>query len=471
MEMEDVAIVSDVPVEASRMDSKALARYVSGRMVGILVNLADLRPFVTELWNRFDLLKGNQTIAGCRTRKEYCEKVLHRTDRAVRYMLAGGNPVSKRVRNSNAGPRTDSAPTSVLAIGAETVSAPGSKPAGGRAAVVVADCIAKTIVKAEVCSSSYWNFLRDDLVRLAAEYLRTRGIKPDPRNGRKSRATPSTKVPTFGYPGSKARLAKRIAAMLPSGKRFVEPFAGRGNVYFYVAAHGMYPSYWLNDDKTAPFLFTMRIGHILSVPESGHESLVKYRARFRDKNGSPLSRNHALLVEPYLCWNGGVYGQSGGTRGGTRAGFQEKIRVASEILRGTETEITRLDYREVLAQCGPGDVLYIDPPYMHGNVKAYDTKTIDYPGLVKTLTDAKFKWVLSEYEEPIYVDAFGEPAIRIPVKRGKGKPGGGSKGTKDAVECFWTNFDLPQIHREPERTEIRISALADDEAQRENPAA
>ena len=264
--------------------------------------------------------------------------------------------------------------------------------------------------------------------------------EPEPPKRKKAQASSSTKVPTFAYPGAKAKLAKNIAAMLPSGKRFVEPFAGRGNVFFYVAAHNMYRSYWLNDIQTAPFLFTMRIGHILGVPKPGKESLYKYRAIARDKTKSPLRRNHALLSEPYLCWNGGVYGQSGGTGGGTQAGYYKKLRLASEILRGTDTKITRLDYRDVLTQCGEGDVIYLDPPYMNANVKAYTDKTLEHREMVEILKSAKFKWILSEYKQPLYIEAFGEPVLRISVKRGMGKPNGGSKGQKEAVECFWTNF-------------------------------
>ncbi|MGA7796131.1 MAG: DNA adenine methylase [Candidatus Acidiferrales bacterium] len=262
----------------------------------------------------------------------------------------------------------------------------------------------------------------------------------EPQKRKKAQRASAAKIPTFSYPGGKARLAKRIAAMLPSGKRLVEPFAGRGNVYFYVASHGMYPSYWLNDIQTAPFLNTLRIGHILSVPKGGKESLYKYRAVSRDETKSPLARKHALLLEPYLCWNGGKYGQSGGTQRTSQAGFYEDLRLASNILRTTDSRVTRLDYREVLAQCGEGDVVYLDPPYLHANVKAYTDKTLDHREMVEILKNAKFKWVLSEYEQPLYIETLGKPALQIPVKRSKGKSGGGSKGSKDTVECFWTNF-------------------------------
>ncbi len=76
-----------------KMQSEALARYIKTSM---LKSFAELKPYIEELWTRFDALKDGETIAGCTTRKEYCENVLNRTPRAVRYMLHGGNPANSQ---------------------------------------------------------------------------------------------------------------------------------------------------------------------------------------------------------------------------------------------------------------------------------------------------------------------------------------------------------------------------------------
>ena len=51
-------------------------------------SLSDLKPLVEEAWLR---LERGQTVCDCKTKVEFAEKVLGRTDRAVRYMLDGGN--------------------------------------------------------------------------------------------------------------------------------------------------------------------------------------------------------------------------------------------------------------------------------------------------------------------------------------------------------------------------------------------
>ena len=61
-------------------------------------------------------------------------------------------------------------------------------------------------------------------------------------------AKPKPRIPRFAYQGGKGKLAKHIVGLLPpSGKRFIEPFAGRGNVYFRVAQHLDYEEFWIND--------------------------------------------------------------------------------------------------------------------------------------------------------------------------------------------------------------------------------
>lgn len=80
-------------VHARGMQSEHLAEYVVKNGWGdVLVGLKQLKPYLEILWGRFDELKGTETIAGCRTKAEFCNKRLHRSIRAVQYMLYGRSP-------------------------------------------------------------------------------------------------------------------------------------------------------------------------------------------------------------------------------------------------------------------------------------------------------------------------------------------------------------------------------------------
>jgi hypothetical protein len=95
---ETTAIVKVNPLESlnpptgtslcAQMDSENLGVFVRDGMIGVVTKLVELKPYVEELWTRFER---GEVILGCSTRKEFCQQVLQRTPRAVRYMLEGGN--------------------------------------------------------------------------------------------------------------------------------------------------------------------------------------------------------------------------------------------------------------------------------------------------------------------------------------------------------------------------------------------
>lgn len=161
-------------------------------------------------------------------------------------------------------------------------------------------------------------------------------------------------IPSFAYPGGKAKLRKRILAMLPpEGQRYVEPFAGRGNVFFAVATLLKYEEFWLNDIQTWPFLAGLRGSWLYAVPNwRDPETFDRMKARSETRHGI---RHPATFLEPYLAFSGGTY-QKAGRRaregnGVRREGFERSVRMACEIIRRNKTKLTRLDYRQVLTEC------------------------------------------------------------------------------------------------------------------------
>src|SRR5258708_30405930 len=85
-------------VRPASMDSEALGKYIADQTAGVLRRLEDLRPFYEELWKRFDKLSNGQKILECRTRTEYCEKILHRSIRSVQHALYGRRPLAGSVK-------------------------------------------------------------------------------------------------------------------------------------------------------------------------------------------------------------------------------------------------------------------------------------------------------------------------------------------------------------------------------------
>jgi len=72
------------------------ADFVIAAMGALTAKLRELKPQIEELRKDFRKLKGTQEIAGCKTWKQFCKDKLHRTDSAVRKLLAaGGNEKQK----------------------------------------------------------------------------------------------------------------------------------------------------------------------------------------------------------------------------------------------------------------------------------------------------------------------------------------------------------------------------------------
>jgi hypothetical protein len=96
------SVGTDVHIRrAASMDSEQLADYVTHGWGTALLNLVELKPYVEALWQHFDSLPKGEAIAGCKTRKEFCYKLLHRSPRAIQYMLYGRAPAKIRPREDS----------------------------------------------------------------------------------------------------------------------------------------------------------------------------------------------------------------------------------------------------------------------------------------------------------------------------------------------------------------------------------
>lgn len=88
-------LTTDIVNRRHDMDSESLTEFVIQNFEGNLLTLRQLEPFISEVKRRFRTLPrtpdvhGNRpTISGCKNFATWCQKVLRRTDRTVRYMLA-----------------------------------------------------------------------------------------------------------------------------------------------------------------------------------------------------------------------------------------------------------------------------------------------------------------------------------------------------------------------------------------------
>ena len=178
-------------------------------------------------------------------------------------------------------------------------------------------------------------------------------------------------VPRFGYVGgSKSRLARRIVSLFPeTGDRFVEPFAGRANIYFAVTQFCHYKKYWLNDIRTYKFLEALRSGKSVIPHRKISEGLYRRMRISKVIRGMdtletlPGVSTNLHLLESLVSWSGGFFEDTGAKRRGFKGsslwGFLLQCMRAFAIMEVSKPRITHLHYRQVLAQCGENDLVYL----------------------------------------------------------------------------------------------------------------
>jgi len=188
------------------------------------------------------------------------------------------------------------------------------------------------------------------------------------------------KVPhPIPYQGSKRNLAPDILGCFPERiGTLIEPFAGSAAITLAAAARGAAARYVIND-LNKPLVDLWRA--IIETPEklarqyetlwrAQHDDRRQYYDKVREdfnRTGRPDYMLYLLArcVKASVRYNAdGQFNQSPDNRrmGALPNTMREQALAASHLLRG-KTECSSLDYKEVVAQATPDDLIYMDPPY------------------------------------------------------------------------------------------------------------
>lgn len=185
------------------------------------------------------------------------------------------------------------------------------------------------------------------------------------------------------YQGSKRILAPQILAYMPPHvDRLVEPFSGMAAITIAAAVQERADRFLVND------LNKPLVDILQSAVETPHELLESYskvwEEQFSHQEGSVAhfykirdefnSGNQSAANMLYLlarCVKGsvryggnGLFNQSPDKRryGTSPQTLKNNIFAISYYLKG-KVAFSAKDYREVLKECKPGDLVYMDPPY------------------------------------------------------------------------------------------------------------
>lgn len=185
------------------------------------------------------------------------------------------------------------------------------------------------------------------------------------------------------YQGSKRNLAPQILRYVPKKfNRLIEPFAGMAAITIAVSKQRRAEQYLLND-LNKPLINVLR--EAITNPQQLIEDYTRvwseqltyqggsvehfYKVRKDFNNGNQCAANMLYLLA--RCVKGSVRYSSSGQfnqspdkrRMGTNPkNLARNIVLISGYLNG-KTFFSSFDYREVISNAKPGDVVYMDPPY------------------------------------------------------------------------------------------------------------
>lgn len=265
-------------------------------------------------------------------------------------------------------------------------------------------------------------------------------LSPDPSSP-SSAKTKNKLLFSFRWPGAKNQLGGDILSNAPrkSGGKFADICAGRGGLTFWAWDLKLEFREWIiNDPTTAPFFRALRdIGHKVRVPP-------RSRAEF-DRQAALAAQGdqRAILLEPWLCYNGGTYTSGGWSSSGGRRSpesYERSLRAAHKAIMEKKPLITSFDWLNCIRRLkmGKGDLVVFDGPYVEANVPPYKPWNILPIEVIAEFKSAEYDWIFSEQYQPMYVEAFGEPVLKKRVQN-RASNFAVTGGQETRIECVWTS--------------------------------
>ncbi|RLI52957.1 MAG: DNA adenine methylase [Candidatus Thorarchaeota archaeon] len=201
-----------------------------------------------------------------------------------------------------------------------------------------------------------------------------------------------TPRPFLKWAGGKGQLLEDLDQVFPPDfSRYFEPFLGGGAVFFHLSRIGFGGQSILSD--TNPELITAyqvvrnSVEALIDELQSGFYVSTKevfYEIRGWDREPSwrhvdPVRRTARMIYLNRTCYNGlyrvnqkGQFNVPFGRYKNPTICDEENLRAVSKALKNAK--ILCADFAEALQDAGPGDFVYLDPPYQPMSDTAYFTE-------------------------------------------------------------------------------------------------
>jgi DNA adenine methylase len=236
--------------------------------------------------------------------------------------------------------------------------------------------------------------------------------------------------------GGKSRLRNWLIQHFPvAGELYIEPFAGKGNVFFKSKQSLDFKTWHINDiDWFLVALFRVNLNDLPEKVDKTDFSIWK------NKNDD-ISK----IIEPRITFGGKGYKagyascyheqSTNNHMGYNRVLYKKTCELAQELL--SDVKITQLSWEQLeIEKLQPYDFVYCDPPYV--GVKA-SYPNINHEKLVDILNSSCCMWALSGYSNDLYDNNLVYKNKYTKERNSEIK--GSNTGKREPVmEILWTNY-------------------------------
>ncbi len=238
-------------------------------------------------------------------------------------------------------------------------------------------------------------------------------------------------APFFPYQGSKANIRTWVIQFMPQkGRMYVEPFGGRGNMFFLAKQQLNFKKWQINDLNSSGFFNNLASADVTQMPDAvDQNAFADYKANRQDA--------WSQILEPEISHLGHYRGGYKGNYSKDNSWKFDKNKYADRVNSAKESlkdvQITNVSWDQLpYSKYGSQDFIYFDPPYLGTDNRYY--KDIDHNAFLDTVKSLKARWMVSMVNHPLYVEKLGEP---VAVKDRQATLRAVQKKSERLTECIW----------------------------------
>jgi DNA adenine methylase len=250
---------------------------------------------------------------------------------------------------------------------------------------------------------------------------------------------PALKSITPWVGSKRGRKLRAIAEMVPPHARFIDAFAGGGSVVLGIAS----PIARIGDANPELVSVYQALKHSGCAPlAAALDAFADHgtKGQFNAVRDGPLPDDLVARAARFLYLvrrsfgnlvrynRDGKFNASYGNRGEVALYDRENLARVADYLASPGVEIVAGDYRDSLADAGPGDLCYMDPPYVGRTFGGYTPGAFDHAqcrDVLLRLDACGVKIIASNSNDPgvheLFADALADGRFRIkavPTSRG-----------------------------------------------------